>query len=160
MKTIRKLLVAFFDGCSFICHKAECFFTALAAGVFDLADWKDTEKEVWDQDTLYLLQELPIVLSGLMAWEIPILKYMKPGGTVGVIGCGAGRDMIAFAKEGFVVEGVDISDRAINAAKKFLADAGIEGKVYVGDCFGRNGYFQHFSLAKKSKMKPGMLDLK
>ena len=85
MKALRKASTDIFNACAFFFHKGECFFTALTVGTFDLADWQDTEKEVWDQDTLYLLQELPLVLSGLMAWGISIVDYMKPGGTVGMM---------------------------------------------------------------------------
>lgn len=43
-----------------------------------------------------------------------------PAGPVLVPGCGTGHDVLAFARAGTAVEGIDFSDRAIEAAKTVL----------------------------------------
>ena len=114
-------------------HKLENLFLSFAVGVSGIESLQQKSADLWDADTQHRLQEAPQVLSGLMAWEIPIADYIKPKGLVGIVGCGAGRDMIGFARLGFTVDGVDISEQATNAAKGFLDDAGIQGNVYCGD---------------------------
>ncbi len=130
---LRRLVTKMFLGVANSFSKVESFFTALAAGTCDPTDWVKRTQIFWDEDKSYLLQEAPLVLSGFMAWEEPIQEYLKPGGIIGVIGCGAGRDMIAFARLGYQVEGLDFSERAVAGAREFLARARVKGKVYCGD---------------------------
>lgn len=60
--------------------------------------------------------------EGLEEWEKSIVKLMKPKAKILDVGCGTGREAIAFAKTGFDVTGIDISPnmitKAIENAKK------------------------------------------
>jgi 2-polyprenyl-3-methyl-5-hydroxy-6-metoxy-1,4-benzoquinol methylase len=46
-----------------------------------------------------------------------VLRYPRPGGRVLNIGCGAGREAIGLAREGFQVVGIDIAPRMVEAAR-------------------------------------------
>lgn len=52
-------------------------------------------------------------------------KYFIEKGRVLVVGCGAGRESIALAKNGFEVIGVDIAENMINAAKEKGKELGL-----------------------------------
>jgi SAM-dependent methyltransferase len=107
--------------------------TAVAAGVCSVDDLVDRTQEDWDSDRDLGLLEAPNVFAGLMEWEKPIVGELKAGSVVGVIGCGAGRDLIPLARMGLTVDGVDISPRAIRLAKEFTARAGVKVDVYCAD---------------------------
>jgi SAM-dependent methyltransferase len=107
--------------------------TAVAAGVCGVEDLVGRTMEDWDSDRNLGLLEAPNVFAGLMEWEKPIVGALRPNSVIGVIGCGAGRDLIPLAKMGFTVDGVDISPRAIRLAKEFMAKAGVSVDVYCAD---------------------------
>lgn len=46
------------------------------------------------------------------------IQYVKPGGKVLDIGCGPGRDVKYLASQGFCVEGIDLSQKMIDIARK------------------------------------------
>jgi SAM-dependent methyltransferase len=46
-----------------------------------------------------------------------VARYLRPGGRVLDIGCGAGREAIGLAREGFQVVGIDIAPRMVEAAR-------------------------------------------
>ena len=46
-----------------------------------------------------------------------IERHVKPGGRILDIGCGAGREALAFARAGFHVVGIDVAPRMIEAAR-------------------------------------------
>ncbi|MFZ3077876.1 MAG: class I SAM-dependent methyltransferase [Candidatus Aenigmatarchaeota archaeon] len=53
-------------------------------------------------------------------------EMLKPKSSVLDIGCGSGRDCIFFAKKGFDVAGVDISEEAIKKAKQTAGKEGLK----------------------------------
>ena len=52
-------------------------------------------------------------------------RYVKPGGRLLDIGCGAGREALGFARAGFRVVGIDIAPRMIEAARENAERAGL-----------------------------------
>jgi SAM-dependent methyltransferase len=108
-------------------------FTAVAAGVCGVDDLVGRTREDWDSDRNLGLLEAPNVFAGLMEWEKPIVGALKPNSVIGIVGCGAGRDLIPLARMGFTVDGVDISPRAIRLAKEFMAKADVAVDVYCAD---------------------------
>jgi SAM-dependent methyltransferase len=69
---------------------------------------------------------------GLEDWEEAVVKkYLKKGGRILNIGCGAGREAIALAKFGFEVTAVDISPAMVQQAKKNAQDSGLTVKFQV-----------------------------
>jgi 2-polyprenyl-3-methyl-5-hydroxy-6-metoxy-1,4-benzoquinol methylase len=108
-------------------------FTAVAAGVCGVDDLVNRTQEDWDSDRNLGLLEAPNVFAGLMEWEKPIVGALAPNSVIGIVGCGAGRDLIPLARMGFTVDGLDISPRAIRLAKEFMAKAGVSVDVYCAD---------------------------
>ncbi len=114
-------------------RRASVMLTAAAAGICGAETLVERTSRDWDLDQTYGLQEAPMVFAGLMEWERKLVGYLKPGGIIGIIGCGACRDLIGFARLGFTVDGLDISPRAIQNAKAYLAEAGITADLYCAD---------------------------
>jgi 2-polyprenyl-3-methyl-5-hydroxy-6-metoxy-1,4-benzoquinol methylase len=130
---IRKGITAALLAASGMLRVASNGLTAVAAGVCGVDDLVSRTQEDWDSDRNLGLLEAPNVFAGLMEWEKPIVGALKPNSVVGVIGCGAGRDLIPLARMGFTVDGVDISPRAIRLAKEFIAKAGVHVDLYCAD---------------------------
>lgn len=51
------------------------------------------------------------------------------------LGCGSGRHVIALAKEGFEVFGIDTSERAIQMTQQWLDDENLQADLRTGDIF-------------------------
>ena len=60
-------------------------------------------------------------------------KRAKPGDKVLFLGCGAGHTLLALARRGFDVSGIDISAEAIAWAREKAAEAGLAAVLSVGD---------------------------
>lgn len=59
-----------------------------------------------------------LIETGLQPVEREMVaRHIRPGGRVLDIGCGAGREAIGFAREGFQVVGIDIAARMVEAAR-------------------------------------------
>lgn len=56
-----------------------------------------------------------------------------PRGTVLVPGCGTGHDVVAWARAGFDVVGLDFAPSAVARARQRLAEAGLSGAIWCGD---------------------------
>jgi SAM-dependent methyltransferase len=52
-------------------------------------------------------------------------RWVTAGGRLLDIGCGAGREALAFAREGFRVTAIDVAPRMIEAARRNAAEAGL-----------------------------------
>ncbi len=73
------------------------------------------------------------VRRGLFEWEARAYEYLPAAGRVAVIGCGAGRDLLALAPRGYELEGVDISPVLLAEAGRQLGEAGVNAKLYCAD---------------------------
>jgi ubiquinone/menaquinone biosynthesis C-methylase UbiE len=71
------------------------------------------QKKLWNSQ---FSQKPSVFQKSKFASEV--LPYFPPQGNVLEIGCGLGRDSIFFAKHGYTVMGVDLSDVAINKNKE------------------------------------------
>jgi SAM-dependent methyltransferase len=60
-----------------------------------------------------------------------VRRYVPMGGRLLDVGCGAGREALAFAREGFRVTGIDIAPAMIEAARENAAEAGLAIKFRV-----------------------------
>jgi outer membrane protein assembly factor BamB len=61
-----------------------------------------------------------------------------PGGLVVHLGCGDGRLTAAFAKDGYIVQGLETDEEQVGAARKFLASLQLDGEVTVQRFDGRH----------------------
>src|SRR5258706_2663543 len=70
------------------------------------------------------------VNSGLFIWEREaIQRYFPPGGRVLVAAAGAGREMIALTRAGFVVDGFDCCPPLVESGRNELKKQGIAAKL-------------------------------
>jgi hypothetical protein len=68
--------------------------------------------------------------SGLFIWEREaIRRYFPPGGRILVAAAGAGREMIALANCGFLVEGFDCCAPLVESGRNELKKRGIDAKL-------------------------------
>jgi SAM-dependent methyltransferase len=73
------------------------------------------------------------VLSGLMPWEQELFaRFLKPDDEILVIGCGAGRDLIALLAAGYRAGGLEVAPRAAARARSMLLRQGLDAPVTVG----------------------------
>lgn len=64
---------------------------------------------------------------------IDLYDKKKEVGKILDVGCGNGRHVVFFAEQGFDVYGIDVSDKAIEIAKAWLAEKGLKAHLKVGD---------------------------
>ena len=71
--------------------------------------------------------------SGLMDWEAALAdEYVPSGSRVLVVGCGTGRDVVALARRGCRVAGVDPVSSAVAFARRTLTSLRLEAELLVG----------------------------
>jgi SAM-dependent methyltransferase len=102
-----------------------------AAGAARLADLRAGIRLEWDAAAVSHCDGYDAL--GLMGWERDFyLRFLKPDDRVLVVGCGAGRDLLALLDLGYRAEGVDVSPRATTMARGFLQERGREAPIYTG----------------------------
>lgn len=107
-------------------------FLAVAWGISRREELVHLIRNYWDSNRSE--KEEGYVLGGLSRWEEALCEtHLLPGGKVGLIGCGGGRDIIGLVRKGYHVEGVDLSPEMIRVAQGYLARAGVEARLYCGD---------------------------
>jgi len=91
------------------------------------------------------LAEEAYLNSGFFIWEREaIRRYFSPGGRILVAAAGAGREMIALARAGFLVDGFDCCAPLVEAGRNELRKQGIHAKLeYVPPSAvpGRDGHY-------------------
>lgn len=84
---------------------------------YQLARWKKEVENYSNRDQ---------ILSGFQDSEREtIKKYFPPQGKVLAVGCGGGRDLLAFGDMGYHVEGLDFVPDLVATANRFLAEKGM-----------------------------------
>lgn len=113
-------------------YRGSRFFFAVGRGLLSTSDISRRNQRFWDETIAF--QTPDHVHAGLFDWEeAAYAKALPKSGRIGVIGCGAGRDMIALHKKGYVVEGIDFSPVCINKAQEFLAQYDLSEKAWYAD---------------------------
>jgi SAM-dependent methyltransferase len=112
-------------------------FTSTAWGVARRSDLVDLVRARWDRELALASESL--VMRGLFSWEEALYqRHLAGRKSIGLIGCGAGRDLIALARRGHAVVGVDLSSEMIQKARSYLEAAGIDAPLYAADVHGFN----------------------
>jgi SAM-dependent methyltransferase len=83
----------------------------------------------------------PAFFADLADYRFDKLRYLPmlvdfdgyAGRTILEVGCGIGTDLARFARGGAIVTGVDLSETAIDLAKKNFAALGLPGTLQLGD---------------------------
>ena len=106
---------------------------AVAGGLMTPRDRRAWQQRLWSGDAACYAEE-ERVSFGLTQWEKEIVaRWFPSAGTVVVAGCGAGREMIAFAELGYQVEGFDLIPAAVEHAGRNLAERGLTGRAVTAD---------------------------
>ncbi|MBC8495685.1 methyltransferase domain-containing protein [archaeon] len=92
--------------------------------------WKSMNNKFSNDDHYTSKNPSPVVKE-----YIKYLKDHKINGNVLDIGCGNGRNSVLFAKNGFTVHGIDVSESAIKIAKKNAKDNDVKISNQVGSVF-------------------------
>lgn len=71
--------------------------------------------------------------TGITPPELFDYLSQHPPGRAVDLGCGTGTNLLAMARAGWQVTGVDFALRAVQAARKKLREAGLSGEVRQGD---------------------------
>lgn len=73
------------------------------------------------------------VSEGFEPWERDVVEqFMQQRGRLLDVGCGAGREAIAFAELGFEVVGIDLAEKMIERARTLAVERGVKVEFYVG----------------------------
>ncbi|UCG15873.1 MAG: methyltransferase domain-containing protein [Phycisphaerales bacterium] len=79
--------------------------------------------------------------SALFAYDLALLRrWMPRPGRVLDLGCGSGRHVVAFARAGFDVTGVDLSPHMIEVASAKLAESNAAARLVKGDIVEPEGW--------------------
>lgn len=101
----------------------------LAIGTCQLAELRENIRRSWD-DFYANDGSLP---PRLLDWEESVVeRRFPPGSGLLVIGCGSGRDLIALAKRGCRVTGVEPAARAVRLARIAVAEHQIPADIVEG----------------------------
>src|SRR5258705_10227125 len=104
-----------------------CLYTS--AAFTPLAQMREGVSPAWND---FCADEREIG-GGLARWESTVAdQCVKPGDRILVIGCGSGRDVVAFLERGCVVTGIDPAERALTRARDYLKKNGGEAALECG----------------------------
>ena len=131
MSGLRAGLRACLFGCARFLDRATTLAFYAAAGTVRLEDLRRTIKLEWQEAAA--LEAGPWILTGLMGWEQGFyLRFLRPGDRVLVVGCGAGRDLVALLNLGYRAEGLDVGPECIARARQVLDQRGLVAPLYTG----------------------------
>ena len=114
---------------SIACRTTANAFDRLASGLLTAADLRAAQQEEWRDFNATADR----VAAGLMAWETRWYDAcLKPGERVLLVGCGAGRDLIALAARGLRVDGLEPVPELAAAARRHAAAHGVAATIMTG----------------------------
>src|SRR5712691_1464449 len=101
----------------------------LAAGTLHREALKEAITRTWDEFS----RTDATILSGLMPWEKAWYeRVLKAADHILLVGCGTGRDLIALLEIGYRVDGLDVSARAIELARRVLERQRLSARLSIG----------------------------
>ena len=127
------------------------------------------EKDKWDAYYAGLddVRETPALEAFHEEFTARLADLLPPGASVLEAGCGAGMQSLALARTGrFHVSLMDISERALDAARRLFARSGLSAAVETGDVFAPGepaadlvfnaGVLEHYTLDQQAAFLRGM----
>ncbi len=124
-ETIGRLL----DAASRGCERLGRILMYASLGTRRLADLRRGSDRTWQT---YNVHEADID-AGFYHWErLVVERFVRPADRVLVIGCGTGRDLVAFARIGCAVTGIEPIASARAVAEQALRDRDLSGVVVPG----------------------------
>jgi SAM-dependent methyltransferase len=126
---VRRAAFRALRGMSFGCRAVSRAMDRLAAGLLSAADLRAAQREEWRDFNATLEQ----VRTGLLPWESSFYDAcLTPGDRVLLVGCGAGRDLIALASRGLHVDGIEPVADLVEAARTIAGARGIATSIVAG----------------------------
>ena len=100
-----------------------------AAGLLRKDDFRTASRLVW-RDYGTSLEEMD---GGLEVWERRLYDgVLKPSDRILLVGCGAGRDLLALREMGYEVTGLDPTPELVEQARRNLAQRGVTALIRQG----------------------------
>lgn len=95
---------------------------------------KKSEKEIWNE-----LHKGSTSLSPIQDFILELTTFFKGNNVQNVLdlACGTGQYLIHLLKKGFSVQGLDISEEAINIVRNLMEAQNFNAKLFVGSMFER-----------------------
>jgi SAM-dependent methyltransferase len=126
---VRSLIYRLLWACAHVFHRAAnaCMFAA--AGLLRREDLRVASRHLW-RDYGTLLEDVD---GGLEVWEQRMFaSVLQPGDHILLVGCGAGRDLIALHELGYEVTGLDPTPELVEQARSNLLRRGMTARVVQG----------------------------
>lgn len=130
MLGLRRALHRALWSCSRLSGKSGNAFLYGAVGLLRAAELEEAGLEEWRDFSV----SAPEVDAGLFPDERRFYaRVLRPSDRVLIVGCGAGRDLIALGASGFRVDGIDRSPALVDATRAHLARRGVRASVRTAD---------------------------
>lgn len=105
-------------------YKCSSVMSLLAAGVLDQASLRRSIEGSW--------ANFDTEQRGLWAWEREFYdRFLEPGSLLLLVGAGTGRDLLGLLEAGYRVEGVELSHRSADRARRILANSGLHATIHT-----------------------------
>ncbi len=109
---------------------ASSLFHNAAASTLTLAELKHGIRSSWQ---VFNDNRQSDVVAGLTPWEADLVdRFVKPGSTVVVAGCGSGRELLPLLARGCHVTGVDPASVALDVARRALLERQLSAQLIEG----------------------------
>ena len=132
MPRVRTVIVDMLLRGAVLLRRGSGLLSTLAFGICDLVELRTRNLRYYEQLENFMTAEH--IQSGLMDWEQEAYsRYLPTNGTIGLIGCGAGRDVLGLLERGYAVDGVDASEKCIELALRHLESSGYEAELFAAD---------------------------
>lgn len=126
---MRGLLIGLFDFASRQLRRAASLFAFGVLGAMRRAELQQAIGRGWERYG----QDGGAVQPTLAEWEAEFYgTQLAPTSRILLVGCGAGRDLIALVERGHSVDGLDIARQALASCRANLEKRGISARLY--DC--------------------------
>jgi SAM-dependent methyltransferase len=126
---IRSLGYRLLWSCATAFHRAGTACTYVAAGLLHRDDFRRASRILW-RDYGTLIEDVD---GGLENWERRMFESaLKPSDRILLVGCGAGRDLLALRELGYDVTGLDPTPELVERARYHAARRGVTAVVLEG----------------------------
>jgi SAM-dependent methyltransferase len=127
--TLRSLAYRFLWRVADACQSAASGCLYLAGGLLRRNDLETASRAYWQ----HFATSDDAVDAGLEVWERRLYgELLRPGDRILLVGCGAGRDLLALREQGYDVTGLDHAPEIIELARRHLERRGMTAPLVCG----------------------------
>jgi SAM-dependent methyltransferase len=107
-------------------ERASRAFLFLGIGLLNRSDFNDLSRRSWSA----VAHTDDEVRSGFTAWEETTFRqFVKAGERLCIVGCGSGRDLLPFVREGHAVVGIEPSPAPASMLRRILRETNLSATV-------------------------------